>query len=227
MMTSRFRKGQGPRRSTLCLGLALLLGVTMSAQAGKLYRYTNAQGAIEIASSIPNELVKNGYQVIDSSSGRVLRTVAPQLTPQQVALKSARQKHIAQCRDAQRRVNSLYQHAEDIDLAERQALDSIETRILNAQASLTQLRIQQRDLEDQAARFERSGHGVTAQLMGNIEKARAQIETLEVEVLARRVEQDEARLQFVRDREVLRQGDCVDIANETITMETLRAKHKG
>ena len=205
------------------LGVALLLSAAAGAHAGKLYRYINAQGATEIASSIPNELVVNGYQVIDSSSGRVLRTVAPQLTPEQVALKSARQEHIARCRDAQRRVNSLYQHSEDIDLAERQALESIETRILNAQASLTQLRIQERDLEDQAARFERSGHGVTAQLMTNIEKAKAQIETLEVEVLARRVEQDEARLQFDRDREVLVQGDCVDIAKRAITMETLRA----
>ncbi len=214
-------------RVLLCSALIGLLGLSGSAHAGKLYRYTNAQGAIEIASSIPNHLVVNGYQVIDSSSGRVLRTVAPQLTPEQVALKAARQKHIAQCRDAQRRVNSLYQHAEDIDLAERQALESIETRILNAQASLTQLRIQQRDLEDQAARFERSGHGVTAQLMSNIEKARAQIQTLEVEVLGRRAEQDEARLQFDRDREVLRQGDCVQIAEETITSESLAAESRS
>ena len=212
---------KGRKLLTAVAVAALLFGAT-SVYAGKLYRYTNSQGSTEIASSIPNELVVNGYQVIDSSSGRVLRTVAPQLSPEQVALKNARRKHIAQCHDAQRRVNSLYQHEEDVHHAEKQALASIETRILNAQASLTQLRIQQRDLEDQAARMERSGHGVTAKLMSNIEKARSQIETLEVEVLARRVEQDEARLQFDRDLAVLLQGDCAEIAEKMVTLETLR-----
>ncbi len=203
----------------------LLLALPLVSQAGQLYRYNNEQGGIEISASVPNELVINGYQVIDSATGRVLRTVAPQLTAEQARLKAAREARLAQCSDTQRRVNSLYETLEDIDHAENQALDSIETRIINAQAGLTQLRNQERDLEDQAARLERSGHGVTASLVGDIDLAKTQIENLEVEILGRRVEQDEARKQFDRDREVFQQGDCAKIAAK-VTILSLQQEAK-
>lgn len=199
-----------------------------SSWAGQLYRYKNEQGITVIGSSVPNDIVRNGYQVIDSATGRVLRTVAAQLTAKQAKLKAAREERYAQCKDSQRRVNSLYETDEDIDHAEKQALDSIETRIINAQASLTQMRNQERDLEDQAARLERSGYGVTPVLVGNIKQAKAQIQNLELEILGRRVEQDEARKQFDRDREVFAQGDCSEIANKVtlLSLEQDNAKSR-
>lgn len=209
------------------LGTALLaMTLAPATWAGQLYRYANAQGGVVIGSNVPNDLVRNGYQVIDSATGRVLRTVAAQLTPKQAKLKAAREERYAQCRDSQRRVNSLYETNEDIDHAEKQALASIETRIINAQASLTQMRNQERDLEDQAARLERSGHGVTPILVGNIEQAKAQIQNLELETLGRRVEQDEARKQFDRDREVFLQGDCSVIA-EQVTLHSLEKEKEA
>ena len=212
------RKASGAR---IALSLALVASLAApSAWAGQLYRYANEQGGTVISSSVPNDVVRNGYQVIDSATGRVLRTVAAQLTPKQAKLKAAREARFAQCKDSQRRVNSLYEADEDIDHAEKQALDSIETRIVNAQASLTQMRNQERDLEDQAARLERSGHGVTPVLVGNIKQAKDQIQNLELEILGRRVEQDEARKQFDRDREVFRQGDCSEIAR-SVTLLSL------
>ncbi len=204
--------------------MATLLAPT--SWAGQLYRYANEQGGVVIGSTVPNDLVRNGYQVIDSSTGRVLRTIAAQLTPKQAKLKAAREKRYALCRDSQRRVNSLYETTEDIDHAEKQALASIETRIINAQASLTQMRNQERDLEDQAARLERSGHGVTPVLVGNIKQAKAQIQNLELETLGRRIEQDEARKQFDRDREVFAQGDCSEVAKE-VTLSTLEKELKN
>lgn len=214
---------------SLSASLVVALTVTLLAPAswaGQLYRYANEQGGVVIGSTVPNDLVRNGYQVIDSSTGRVLRTIAAQLTPKQAKLKAAREKRYALCRDSQRRVNSLYETTEDIDHAEKQALASIETRIINAQASLTQMRNQERDLEDQAARLERSGHGVTPVLVGNIEQAKAQIQNLELETLGRRIEQDEARKQFDRDREVFAQGDCSEIAKQ-VTMSTLETELKN
>lgn len=209
--------------ASLVSSLVVALMATMLAPAswaGQLYRYANEQGGVVIGSTVPNDLVRNGYQVIDSSTGRVLRTIAAQLTAKQAKLKEVREKRYALCRDSQRRVNSLYETNEDIDHAEKQALASIETRIINAQASLTQMRNQERDLEDQAARLERSGYGVTPILVGNIEQAKAQIQNLELETLGRRIEQDEARTQFDRDREVFVQGDCSDIAKR-VTLNTL------
>lgn len=201
-------------RSTVMAAALMATLIAPLSWAGQLYRYANAQGGVVIGSTVPNDMVRNGYQVIDSSTGRVLRTVAAQLTPKQARLKAAREERYAQCKDSQRRVNSLYETNEDIDHAESQALASIETRIINAQASLTQMHNQESDLEDQAARLERSGYGVTSELVGNITQAKGQIQNLELEVLGRRIEQDEAGKQFDRDREVFIQGDCGDIAKQ-------------
>ncbi len=221
LSATKLIRQRGLSARTLAWGLLITLFCGQSALAAQLYRYTNAAGGTEIGSSVPNELVVNGYQVIDSSSGRVIRTVAAQLSPAEAKLKKARDRLVRQCLDTQRRVNSLYQDEADIDHAEAQALESINTRILNAQAGLTQLRNQQEDLEDQAARLERTGHGVTSVLVGNIDRAKTQIASLELEILARRVEQEDARKQFDADRDVFRQGNCVEKAKRMITPESL------
>lgn len=202
----------------LCgLGIGLLsLLIVSTAQAGQLYRYRNADGGLEISSSIPNDRVPKGYEVIDSFSGRLLRTVAPQLTPEQAAAKAEHERRVGICEIAQRRVQTMYESNDDIDQAETKALQSLETRIVNAQANLTHLRSQRSKLEDQAARMERSGKGVTPILVGNLERAQNQIQNLEVEIVQRQEEQQETRNGYELDRQIFELGDCEQAAKSPL-----------
>src|SRR6187455_1342798 len=86
------------------IGLVLALGGAVDAIAapadtsvGRLYRYRNAEGAIELSNAVPAERVAGGYDVLDKR-GNVIERVAPQLTSQQVAEKVVRDREMAECR---------------------------------------------------------------------------------------------------------------------------------
>lgn len=193
---------------------SVLVALTLPAHAGQLYRFTNADGGVELSSSVPNSRVPFGYDVIDSRSGRLLRKVDPQLTPAEAAAKAERERRIGVCAIAQRRVQTMYESDADINDAETKTLQSLETRIVNAQANLTHLRNQRSKLEDQAARLERNGTGVTPVLVGNLDRANTQITNLELEIAHRRQEQDDARAGYEQDRAIFALGDC-EIASQS------------
>ena len=205
------------RSSAVRLGVGLLVGaLALPAQAANLYRYRNAEGGLVIASSIPNDRVPLGYEVIDSNSGRLLRRVAPQLTPAQAAAKAEFERRLKLCERSQRRVRTMYETSDDINAAEAQALESIETRVLNAEANLLHVRNQLSRFEEQAARLERSGTGVSAVLVGNIERANVQIANLEGEIDQRRVEMQRARVEYERDRAIFALGECESAVDSSL-----------
>lgn len=193
----------------LLVGLALLLGATTSAAQSRLYRYTNAQGQLEISHAIPTDRVAAGYEVIDSSTGQVIRVVAPQLTPEQLAAKQRREREAAICNQEMERLRALYGREQDITHASDQAVASLQGRIEQIRANLL---IEQRRLEEfqlDAAQLERSGNSVPTRLLNNMKRTEAQVATLEREILQRHAEQDQARSRFQADLELYRQGECV------------------
>lgn len=210
-MKTKSQPNQGRRRGAarmLTLALAGAAMLALPAHAAQLYRFTNSQGGLELSYSIPNDRVPYGYEVIDSQSGRLLRTVAPQLTPAEAAAKAEHERRMGVCKIAQRRVQTMYESDADIDDAETKAMQSLETRIVNAQANLTHLINQRSRLEDQAAQLERSGRGVTRRLIANLERANNQIKTLEREISQRHAERKETRDGYELDRSIFALGDC-------------------
>ncbi|MFK7912420.1 MAG: hypothetical protein AB8B93_00785 [Pseudomonadales bacterium] len=210
MKTSQRHRHPHPARQLrrYLAAASVLLAATLPAHAGQLYRFTNADGGLELSSSVPNARVPFGYDVIDSRSGRLLRKVDPQLTAAEAAAKAERERRIGVCAIAQRRVQTMYESDADINDAESKALQSLETRIVNAQANLTHLRNQRSKLEDQAARLERNGTGVTPVLVGNLDRANNQIDNLDLEIEHRRQEMADTRAGYEQDRAIFALGDC-------------------
>lgn len=56
--------------------------------AAQLYRYKDDQGNYVLNQTIPPKYVKKGYDILNNQ-GRVIRTVAPELTPEQIAARDA------------------------------------------------------------------------------------------------------------------------------------------
>ncbi|MEM1230301.1 MAG: hypothetical protein AAGI15_07185 [Pseudomonadota bacterium] len=210
-MTAKPLTGSTAPRALLApLLLSVLLGPLSisAAHAGQLYRFKSAEGGTVLSSSIPNERVAFGYDVIDSNSGRVLRKVAPQLTPEEAAIKAEHERRVSVCEVALRRVRNMYESPADIDNAETKALQSLETRVVNAQANLTHIRNQRTNLEEQAARLERNGTGINPALMGNLERAGNQIANLEQEIEQRKVEREETLEGYALDRTIFAFDNC-------------------
>lgn len=188
--------------------VSMLAGVCVASQPQvQLYRFTNAQGKLEIAYVIPNDRVKFGYDVLDDS-GRLVRRVAPELTAAELEAKRKRDAALAECRATWQRVSTMYQTEADIDRYEAEEIESLETTVANDRANLLVLKGQHDDLLAQAARTERSGGTLTGILIQNIERAANQVKLLEQTIVNREKERNKIAGRFERERAAFRRGKC-------------------
>ena len=189
----------------LAAGLVLAqLSVTTSAEAARLYRYKNDDNVWVIASSVPNERVKNGYQVVDET-GRLIKKVDPQRSPAEAKAYIAKLEEQQRREEAIRRINLLYGSEDDISYALKKALASIDNSIANTQANVRQLRAQQQRLESQAARIERAGNKISEEMVASIAALGEQVANLEMEMDQRNGQKDVERERHARDRELFRE----------------------
>ena len=197
----------------IVLVVCLLLSQAARVEAAdvRLFRYVNTDGSLVISHTIPSDKVAGGYDIIDAASGRLLERVPAQLTPEQLAIKQANDRERQACLDDLDRVHSLYSHEKEIDRALEEALASIDSRIKNAEANLTQLRSEQRKLEREAAQLARTGGVLSEILVNNLERAQIQIDTLDGEIAQRRRDKVGARERFAEDREIFLNGRCPDM----------------
>jgi hypothetical protein len=196
----------------LACGLVFLIALPAHAAdpegvGPRLYRYKNAEGRVEISNAIPADRVAGGYDVLDLS-GRVLQTVAPQLTAAELAEKEARDRAANACRQNVERVLALYGSVEDIAAAEEQTRRSLDARISTLETNLALERRRLEEHESEAAQRERTGRVITPDITQNIARSRAQIEAIEVELVQRRVERDGAAAQFAEERRLFETGEC-------------------
>ncbi len=179
-----------------------------AASGSVMYRFSNDLGEPVYSYTLPPGQAAKGYDKVDVQTGRVLQTVAAQLPPDLLAEKLAREEALRDCRDELDRIYQLYGREADIAQAEQQALASLDTRISQIQANLRQARREQDRLRDQAADIERSGRQIPAPLLENIRRSQSQISSLDIEIVQRRDEQDQARARFQHELERFRDGTC-------------------
>jgi len=199
-----------PRRllryvAALIVGM-LLTSLTQAAQP--LYRWTNDQGKQEYSHSISAEMVVQGYDVLDGQSMRVIQKVQRQLSEQEYAVQLERERQLADCKRAMRRVITLYLSISDIQSAEAQMLKSMDSRIANAQANLALAENQRLALEQEAANKDRAGEVLQTSFINSIERVKVQIVNQRQEIEKRNREKDQARLDFAEDRRVFSLSSC-------------------
>ena len=200
-----FMKGKGKLAcaAALCCGL-LLTSVNSHA---RFFRYEDENGILVISHAIPNDRVKYGYEIVDRH-GRVMETVEPQLSDEAYQRKLAQEAAFAECQQALTRVRNLFQFETDIDYAEEQALESIDTQITNTRANLSHVRNQREELEVQAAQQDLSGQKISAALLDNIESAKKQESVLEEQIEKWYQDKLSVRADYDYDRRVFKLKNC-------------------
>lgn len=198
-----------PAAPTVLAALLLLAAATTWAASGTvMFRFSNELGEPVYSYTLPPGQAAKGYDKVDVQTGRVLQTVAPQLPPDLLAEKLAREEALKACQDELDRIYQLYGREADIAQAEQQALASLDTRISQIQANLRQARREQERLRDQAADIERTGRQIPPALLENIRRSQSQISSLDTEIVQRRDEQDQARSRFEHELDRFRDGTC-------------------
>ncbi|TBU75064.1 DUF4124 domain-containing protein [Pseudomonas daroniae] len=179
-------------RRTLWLGLLLPLW----AGASEMYRYTNAQGITVInRQGVPSEFIGKGYDVLNEQ-GRVVRVVPPAPTPEEM------KKLLADRERAKSDVQllRLYSSSEDVDRAQARKLAELDGLIGVATGNLQSARLQQANLQKQAADLERAGRQVPEQLLGQITSQRNEQVRLQKEIERHQAARKQAESNFAADR---------------------------
>ncbi|KTG16644.1 MULTISPECIES: DUF4124 domain-containing protein [unclassified Guyparkeria] len=135
------------RQTLLIATLVSMISPMFAAQAaGITYRWVDADGNLQLSDTLPPRAASQGYKVLDPSSGRVLREVAPQKTEQQRAREQAERQAAQQQQQAAREqarrdrvLQSLYGSEEDIKRVRDERLDRMDGRIRQMEGSIERM----------------------------------------------------------------------------------------
>ncbi|WP_191490174.1 DUF4124 domain-containing protein [Pseudomonas sp. FEN] len=180
--------------------LPLLLCLSFAAQAEDasgvlLYRYVDSKGVTVLDRQVPPEYVGKGYQVLNSR-GRVVRTVAPAPTAEELA-------HL-RAQKAEAEANALllqrYSSVIEVDKAQARKFAELDTMIASVQTNLQALLAQQAGLQGQAAEQERAGHEVAPQLLGQLTALRDEQARMRADIAKYQAARVQAQQEFAVDR---------------------------
>ena len=147
-----------------------------------MYRYTDENGQIVISSTIPQEASRRGYDIL-SKNGRVIETIDPEPTEEEIAAREAEEKRQAEA--MHRKIREL------------QGLNQLKRG--NISVIVSQLDSEQ----SRAADLERSGRDIPEATLEKIRRLEAQIRDIEREINSQNANIKALRERFEADIERL------------------------
>lgn len=193
-------------RITVALS-ALMMVLSLPADAKQLYRYLNAEGNIVIDYQVPAELIKNGYEVL-GKDGTVLREVPRQLTQQELQDLSDEEKRQKTELEEKERIRKWdeslllrYSSVEDLDAARERALRELRIRITILRGNARSLKSSVEAEQAKAANVERAGGEVDMSLLDRIDTLQQEIAVIERAIKDRQKEIVEVEKSFQKDIE--------------------------
>lgn len=201
----------------------LLFSATASANT---YRYTDADGQVVISDTIPQAASKRGYDILNSN-GRVVETVDPAPTAEEIAAREA---------DKQRKAAQTRQLEQDRELLERfshpdQAIRAMHRKVLELR-SLSQLKQSnisvienQLDAEQgRAAERERAGRKIPEATLRKIRRLESNIREIQREINAQQAEIHAVKRQFLED---IKRLETITGRTRTLPVELPREGNKN
>jgi len=189
--------------------ISALLTMSLSAQAGKLYRFV-VDGRVVIKDSVPAELAPLGYEVLNAQ-GMVLRKVPRELTADEIAErdrlqaeKDAHQARIAKQKEQDKSLMRLYSGVADVDRALLRKTDEVDAQILIQKRRITDLQEKLAQAQQAAADTERRGRDVPDTLRQEIRLYQEAILSSEESILEKEVALQRLRAEYQAIRERLR-----------------------
>lgn len=165
------------------------------------YRFVDEAGRTQLSDKIPPAHVKRGYEVLDSQLF-VIRRVAPELTPAQLAdreLERQRQAEIAAQAAKDQQLLMRYPSVADLDMAERNDIERLELQVLIADKTLEIQRTALAQVERQAAREERNG-AISDDTLDRVGERSLDVAKLELALAKRQIEINDLRALYAARR---------------------------
>lgn len=173
---------------TTC-ALALSIGIVAKAEAG-MYRYTDEKGQMVISNTIPQQATKRGYDILNSNA-RVIETIPPAPTDDEIAAREAekkRQKERAIQQEKDARLLKRYSSPDQAIKAMHRKLDELRGVIQLKRGNISGISSQLDNEQSRAANMERAGQNIPTATVDKIRRLEAQIRDIEQEITAQNQE---------------------------------------
>ena len=198
------------RKLALCMAMFSVLSSAVYAEAGKLYRYNDAQGRVVLNDRIPPELISKGYSILNRH-GQVIKVVPRELTEEEITLRDGskgerkqRALRQAQQEKADQRLLTIFSNPEDAERARERKLEALDVIISINKSNILRLRSEYDVTQEQAAIQERAGKDVAEHLLEKIERFERQIDKLEGTNTEKEKEKLVVRESYAKDIERLK-----------------------
>lgn len=213
----------------LCLIFLSSAFLSTHATAAQYYRYKDENGNVVLNRTIPPRFVGKGYEILNDR-GRVIETVPPALTPEQIAARDAereRQRQLEEQRLEQERIDEelkqLYSHPDDAVRVLKRRIQDIEGVIQLKESKIESAEREIIKQEGIAANIQRNGRAIPENIIATIKSlkndivnARADIKELQAERTKVLAEFDEKirRLEIITDKQASEYRDWLQQLNK-------------
>ncbi len=180
-----------------------------------MYRYTDENGRLVIRNTIPQEATKRGYDIL-SNNGRVVETVAPAPTAEEIAAREAekeRQKQLEIQQEQDRLLLKRFSHPDQAVRAMHRKIRELEGIIQLKRGNISVISSQLDSEQSRAADMERAGRDIPETTLEKIRRLEAQIRDIEREISAQRQDIGEMKKAYESDIKRLE-----EITGETRTL---------
>ena len=211
-------------KASLSVGLGALLLVAASADA-RMYRYSDDSGQLVISNTVPSDATSRGYEILNDQ-GRVIETVAPAPTEEELAARAAaeeRERQQAQQRKADAKLLRRFSHPDEAVRAMHRKLQEMQSLNQLKRGNIAVIVNQLDEEQARAADLERSGREIPEATLQKIERLQAQIREIEQEIVSQSAEISSMQKGYIHDIERLE-----EITGESRTLpldpETAKAR---
>ncbi len=188
--------------------LPLLLAVTLlstSAQAGKLYKWVDAEGHTHYTDTIPPDAVRGARSQLDEHGVTVKQVEAAKTAEQlrqeaeEERLRQEQERLAEKQRQEDRVLLRTFRSEDDILMARDGQIQSVDTYIHVTEANIKRLKTTLSEMQKSAAELELSGKPVSHRFLKEIETKREALKDAYQSIVMREDEKNRIRQSFARD----------------------------
>ncbi|KPP99247.1 DUF4124 domain-containing protein [Marinobacter sp. HL-58] len=198
-------------RFSIAVSAVAALAVATIAEA-RTYRYTDENGQVVISNTIPQEASKRGYDIL-GKNGRVIETVDPEPTEEEIAAREAEEQRKAEEErqmELDRKLLERFSHPDEAVRAMHRKIRELQGLNQLKRGNISVIDSQLDNEQSRAANLERSGRDIPEATLEKIQRLESQIRDIEreinsqnadIKVLREQFEKDIERLEVITDKE--------------------------
>ncbi|MGB1951056.1 MAG: DUF4124 domain-containing protein [Marinobacter sp.] len=169
---------------------ASILTLAATVAEAQMYRYTDENGQMVISNTVPQEASRRGYDILNSK-GRVVESVAPAPTAEEIAAREAeeeRQEAQKRQQEQDRKLLKRFSHPDQAVRAMHRKVRELEGLSQLKRGNISVIVSQLNNEESRAADMERAGREVPDATLEKIRRLEAQVRDIEREIATQNAE---------------------------------------